>query len=213
MTGCTTVFDHSYVFQNGCRVDDQIAAAKEIDVRFHACRGSMSLGQSRGGLPPDDCVEEEDAIMRDSRRAIETYRDSSHGAMTRMTLGPCSPFSVTPALLKDTAQLARAYGVRLHTHLCETSNEEHFILSRFQQRPVDWMEGFGCLGNDVWFAHTVHVDDEEIAEFAKSGVGVAHVRAPTCGRPRALHRSKNTSMQESKWGSVWMVPLATTVPT
>jgi 8-oxoguanine deaminase len=174
MTGCTTVFDHAYVFQNGCRVDDQIAAAKEIGVRFHACRGSMSLGQSKGGLPPDDCVEEEGAIISDSRRAIETYHDSSHGAMIRMTLGPCSPFSVTPALLKDTAQLARAYKVRMHTHLCETSDEENFTLSHFQQRPVDWMEGFGWLGNDVWFAHAVHVDDEEIARFARAGVGVAH---------------------------------------
>jgi 8-oxoguanine deaminase len=174
MTGCTTVFDHSYVFQYGCRVDDQIAAAKEFGARFHACRGSMSLGESKGGLPPDDCVEEEDAIMADSRRAIETYHDSSHGAMTRMTLGPCSPFSVTPALLKDTAQLARAYKVRMHTHLSETLDEENFTLSRFQQRPVDWMEGFGWVGNDVWFGHAVHVDDEEIAKFAKAGVGVAH---------------------------------------
>ena len=174
MTGCTTVFDHSYVFQNGCRVDDQIAAAKEIGMRFHACRGSMSLGESRGGLPPDDCVEDEDAIMRDCRRAIETFHDPSHGAMTRMTLGPCSPFSVTPALLRDTAQLARAHKVRMHTHLCETFDEESFILSRFQQRPVDWIERFGWLGNDVWFAHAVHVDDEEIARFAKAGVGVAH---------------------------------------
>jgi amidohydrolase family protein/carbohydrate-selective porin (OprB family) len=174
MTGCTTVFDHSYVFQNGCRVDDQIAAAKEIGVRFHACRGSMSLGESRGGLPPDDCVEQEDAIMRDCRRAIVTYHDSSHGAMTRMTLGLCSPFSVTSALLRDTAQLARAYKVRMHTHLCEMFDEENFILSRFQQRPVDWIERFGWLGNDVWFAHAVHVDDEEIARLAKAGVGVAH---------------------------------------
>src|SRR6266851_4502844 len=174
MSGCTTVFDHAYVFKNGCRVDDQIAAAREIGVRFHACRGSMSLGESKGGLPPDDCVEEEDAILSDSRRAIETYHDSLHGAMTRMTLGPCSPFSVTPALLKETAQLARAYKVRMHTHLCETSDEENFTLSRFEQRPVDWMEGFGWLGDDVWFAHAVHVDDEEIAKFAKAGVGVAH---------------------------------------
>jgi 8-oxoguanine deaminase len=174
MTGSTTVFDHSYVFKNGCRVDDQIAAAKEIGTRFHACRGSMSLGESRGGLPPDDCVEQEDAIIKDSRRAIETYHDASHGAMIRMTLGPCSPFSVTPALLKDTAQLARAYKVRIHTHLCETFDEENFTLSHFQQRPVDWMEGFGWLGDDVWFAHAIHVDDEEIARFAKAGVGVAH---------------------------------------
>jgi len=174
MTGCTTVFDHAYVFKNGCRVDDQIAAAKEIGVRFHACRGSMSLGESRGGLPPDDCVEEEGAILKDSRRVIEAYHDASPGAMVRMTLGPCSPFSVTDGLLKETAQLARAYKVRMHTHLCETFDEENFTLTRFQKRPVDWMEGFGWLGDDVWFAHAIHVDDDEIARFAKLGVGVSH---------------------------------------
>ena len=109
MTGCTTVFDHSYIFKNGCRVDDQIAAAREIGVRFQACRGSMSLGESKGGLPPDDCVEDEGDILKDSQRVIETYHDTAHGAMVRMTLGPCSPFSITEGLLKETAQLARAY--------------------------------------------------------------------------------------------------------
>jgi 8-oxoguanine deaminase len=173
-SGCTTVFDHSYVFPNGCRVDDQIAAAQEIGVRFHACRGSMSLGESRGGLPPDDCVEDEEAILKDCRRVIEGYHDESHGAMTRIVLGPCSPFSVSTDLLKESARLARAYKVSLHTHLCETWDEERFTLTRYQLRPVAWMETLGWLGDDVWFAHAVHVDDDEIRQFARTGVGAAH---------------------------------------
>jgi 8-oxoguanine deaminase len=173
-SGCTTVFDHTYVFPNGCRIDDQISAAQEIGVRFHASRGSMSLGESRGGLPPDSCVEEEAAILEDSRRVIETYHDASRGSMTQVVLAPCSPFSVTPELLRETAELARSYGVRLHTHLCETFDEELFTLSNFEQRPVAWMETMGWLGDDVWFAHAVHVDDDEIREFARTGVGVAH---------------------------------------
>jgi 8-oxoguanine deaminase len=173
-SGCTTVFDHAYVFQNGCRVDDQIAAAKEIGVRFHACRGSMSLGESKGGLPPDDCVEDEKAILADCVRVIETYHDASCGAMTQVVLGPCSPFSVTTDLLRESAQLARAYKVRLHTHLCETMDEERYTLERYQLRPVAWMETLDWLGSDVWFAHAIHVDDDEIQQFARTGAGAAH---------------------------------------
>ncbi len=173
-SGCTTVFDHSYVFPNGCRVDDQIAAAQEIGVRFHACRGSMSLGESHGGLPPDDCVEDEEVILKDCVRAIEAYHDDRPGAMTRVVLGPCSPFSVTTDLLKESAKLARAYKVSLHTHLCETWDEERFTLTRYQLRPVAWMETLGWLGDDVWFAHAIHVDDDEIRHFARTGVGAAH---------------------------------------
>src|ERR687886_2152951 len=174
VSGCTTVFDHTYVFPNGCRVDEQIAAAWEIGVRFHASRGSMSLGESQGGLPPDSCVEDEAEILKDSQRVIETYHDASRGSMTRIVLAPCSPFSVTPELLRESAELARAHGVRLHTHLCETFDEERFTLTNFQQRPVAWMETMGWLGDDVWFAHAVHVDDDEIREFARTGAGVAH---------------------------------------
>lgn len=173
-SGCTTVFDHAYVFQNGCRVDDQIAAAKEIGVRFHACRGSMSLGESKGGLPPDDCVEDERAILADCVRAIETHHDTARGAMTRVVLGPCSPFSVTTDLLRESAKLARAYKVPLHTHLCETMDEERYTLERYQLRPVAWMETLDWLGADVWFAHAIHVDDVEIDQFVRAGVGVAH---------------------------------------
>ena len=173
-SGCTTVFDHTYVFPNDCRIDDQISAAREIGVRFHASRGSMSLGESQGGLPPDSCVEDEAAILEDSRRVIETYHDASRGSMTQVVLAPCSPFSVTPELLRETAELARSYGVRLHTHLCETFDEELFTLTNFRQRPVAWMESMGWLGDDVWFAHAIHVDDDEIRQFASTGVGVAH---------------------------------------
>jgi 8-oxoguanine deaminase len=173
-SGCTTVFDHAYVFKNGSRVDDQIAAASEIGVRFHACRGSMSLGESRGGLPPDDCVEDEPAILADCVRAIETYHDRSRGAMTRLVLGPCSPFSVSTDLLKESATLARAYQVPLHTHLCETMDEERYTLERYQLRPVAWMATLGWLGTDVWFAHAIHVNDDEIQEMARAGVGAAH---------------------------------------
>jgi 8-oxoguanine deaminase len=174
MSGCTTVFDHSYVFQNGCRVDDQIAAAGEIGMRFHACRGSMSLGESRGGLPPDNCVEDEAFILDDSVRVIREYHDPGRGAMIRVVLGPCSPFSVSADLLRESAKLAREYGVGLHTHLCETYDEERYTLSSYQLRPVAWMETAGWLGNDVWFAHAIHVNDQEIREFASSGTGVAH---------------------------------------
>jgi 8-oxoguanine deaminase len=173
-SGCTTVFDHTYIFQNGSRVDDQIAAAREIGVRFHASRGSMSLGESRGGLPPDDCVEDEAEILADSQRVIETYHDASRGSMTQVVLAPCSPFSVTPELLRESAKLARAHGVRLHTHLCETFDEERYTLEHYRLRPVAWMETMDWLGDDVWFAHAIHVNDDEIRKFARTGVGAAH---------------------------------------
>jgi 8-oxoguanine deaminase len=174
LSGCTTVFDHSYVFKNGNTVDVQIEAARDIGVRFHASRGSMSLGESKGGLPPDDCVEDETFILTDSQRVIERYHDASVGSMTQIVLAPCSPFSVTTTLLKESAALARHYKVKLHTHLCETLDEERYTLERFGLRPVDWMETLGWLGDDVWFAHAIHVDDDEIRKFAASGCGMAH---------------------------------------
>ena len=174
LSGCTTVFDHTYVFKNGNSVDCQIEAAKEIGVRFHASRGSMSLGESKGGLPPDDCVEDEAFILKDSQRVIERYHDPSVGAMTQIALAPCSPFSVTTSLLEESAALARSHKVRLHTHLCETLDEERYTLERFHLRPVDWMETLGWLGDDVWFAQAIHVDDDEIRKFAATGCGAAH---------------------------------------
>ncbi|HEY5752109.1 MAG TPA: 8-oxoguanine deaminase [Chthoniobacterales bacterium] len=174
LSGCTTVFDHTYLYQSGNNVDCQIAAAKDIGVRFHASRGSMSLGESQGGLPPDDCVEDEHFILQDSERVIKEHHDASIGSMTQIVLAPCSPFSVTTSLLKDSAALARQYGVKLHTHLCETLDEERYTLERFGLRPVDWMETLDWLGDDVWFAHAIHVDDDEIKKFAQTGCGAAH---------------------------------------
>lgn len=174
LSGCTTVFDHTYIFQSGNSVDCQIQAARDIGVRFHASRGSMSLGQSQGGLPPDDCVEDEKFILADSERVIKAHHDAAPGSMTRIVLAPCSPFSVTVSLLRDSAALARQYQVKLHTHLCETRDEERYTLERFGLRPVDWMETHGWLGDDVWFAHAIHVDDEEIRKFTQTGCGVAH---------------------------------------
>lgn len=174
LSGCTTVFDHSYLFRNGNKVDYQIEAARDLGVRFHASRGSMSLGESKGGLPPDDCVENEDDIIADSIRVVDRYHDASRGAMTRIVLAPCSPFSVSEDLLRETAALARDKKVMLHTHLCETLDEERYTLERFGKRPVDWMEGLDWLGEDVWFAHAIHVDDEEITKFAHTGCGAAH---------------------------------------
>ncbi len=174
LSGCTTVFDHSYLFRSGNKVDYQIEAAHDLGVRFHASRGSMSLGESKGGLPPDDCVENEDDIIADSIRVVDRYHDARRGAMTRIVLAPCSPFSVSEDLLRETAALARDKKVMLHTHLCETLDEERYTLERFGKRPVDWMEGLDWLGEDVWFAHAIHVDDEEITKFAHTGCGAAH---------------------------------------
>lgn len=174
MSGCTTAADHHYVFPPGCRLDDQIEAAAEIGMRFHASRGSMSLGESSGGLPPDSVVEDEAAILRDSTRVVETFHDPTPGAMTRIVLAPCSPFSVTPDLMRESARLARAKGVRLHTHLAETLDEERFCLAKFGLRPVAYMESLDWLGDDVWFAHAVHADAAEIDALARTGSGVAH---------------------------------------
>ncbi len=173
-SGCTTVFDHLYIYPNGARLDDEIRAAQEIGVRFHASRGSMSLGESRGGLPPDRVVEDEAFILKDSQRLVEQYHDPRPGAMLRIVLAPCSPFSVTGELMRQSALLARALGVRLHTHLAETVDEEAFCLEKFGHRPVAYMETLGWIGDDVWFAHSVHVNEAEIGLYASTGCGVAH---------------------------------------
>jgi 8-oxoguanine deaminase len=173
-SGCTTVFDHAYVFQNGCKVDDQIHAAAELGVRFAISRGSMSLGQSKGGLPPDDCVEDEAEILSDSVRAIERYHDPKPGSMLQMVLAPCSPFSVSADLMRESAKIARHYGVKLHTHLCETLDEERYTLQHKGLRPVAYMETLDWVGPDVWYAHAVHVNDEEVGLFAQKGAGVCH---------------------------------------
>jgi len=174
LSGCTTASDHLYIYPNGCRLDDEIRAAQEIGIRFHASRGSMSLGQSQGGLPPDSVVEDEAFILSDTQRVIETYHDPRPYAMLRIAVAPCSPFSVTPDLMREAAALARSYGVRLHTHLAETLDEEAFCLSRFARRPVEYAEDLGWVGEDVWHAHCVHLDGREIGLFAHTRTGVCH---------------------------------------
>lgn len=174
LSGCTTASDHLYIYPNGCRIDDEIRAAQEIGIRFHASRGAMSLGESQGGLPPDRVVEDEGFILKDTRRAIETYHDPHPYAMTRIVVAPCSPFSVTPDLMREGAALARSYGVRLHTHLAETLDEEQFCLREFGSRPVGYAEKLGWAGDDVWYAHGVHVNGSEIALLAQTGTGVCH---------------------------------------
>jgi 8-oxoguanine deaminase len=174
LSGCTTASDHLYLFPNGSKLDDEISAARDVGLRLHASRGSMSLGESQGGLPPDSVVESEEAILKDSQRLIEQYHDPKPGALTRIVLAPCSPFSVTGDLMRQSAILAREYGVRLHTHLAETQDEEVFCLEMFGHRPVDYMDILGWTGPDVWFAHSVHVNQEEIHFYAHTGCGVAH---------------------------------------
>jgi cytosine/adenosine deaminase-related metal-dependent hydrolase len=174
LSGCTTASDHLYLFPNGSRLDDEIAAAKEVGLRLQASRGSMSLSEKDGGLPPDSVVDTEAHILKDSQRQIETYHDPKPGAQTQIVLAPCSPFSVTSDLMRESAKLAREYGVHLHTHLAETEDEEQFCLQKFGHRPVGYMQEVGWVGADVWFAHAVWVNDEEIGVFAKHKCGVAH---------------------------------------
>lgn len=175
--GCTTCFDHHYVFpkqNSGEFIDQQFWAAEQLGMRFHASRGSMSLGKKDGGLPPDDLVQSTEEILADSIRLIEKFHDPAPYAMSRVVLAPCSPFSVTEELMRQTAELARIKQVRLHTHLAETKDEEDFCLDRFGMRPLDYMESLGWLGEDVWFAHGVHFDAGELEKLAATKTGVAH---------------------------------------
>jgi cytosine/adenosine deaminase-related metal-dependent hydrolase len=174
LSGCTTSSDHLYVYPNGSKIDDEIQAATELGIRFTATCGSMSLGESKGGLPPDSCVEDEDAILADSRRAIEQYHQRDRFGMVHIALAPCSPFSVTGDLMRESAALARSYGVRLHTHLAETMDEEAFCIQKFGKPPVAYVESLGWTGEDVWHAHCVCMKDAEIALFARTGTGAAH---------------------------------------
>jgi 8-oxoguanine deaminase len=174
LSGCTTASDHLYIFPNDARIDDEIRAAREIGLRFHASRGSMSLGESHGGLPPDRVVEDEDDILHDTQRAIEEYHEADRFGMIRIVVAPCSPFSVTPDLMRAAADLARSYDVRLHTHLAETLDEEEFCLDQFGHRPISYAEELGWIGGDVWYAHGVHVNGSEIELMARTGTGICH---------------------------------------
>jgi cytosine/adenosine deaminase-related metal-dependent hydrolase len=176
LTGCTTTSDHLYLFPQGQErlVDAEIAAARDLGIRFHPTRGSMSRGQSQGGLPPDDVCQDEETILRDSGRLVREYHDDRPRAMTRIALAPCAPFSVSDALMRRTADLARERGVRLHTHLAETLDEERYCQEVYGCRPVEYLRRLGWLGADVWLAHCVHLSGDEVALFAATGTGVAH---------------------------------------
>jgi cytosine/adenosine deaminase-related metal-dependent hydrolase len=174
LSGCTTSSDHLYIYPNGVRLDDSIEAARRIGMRFTATRGSMSVGQSQGGLPPDRVVESEDFILKDTQRVIETFHDKSFGAMTQVAVAPCSPFSVSRDLMRLSAELARAHQVRLHTHLAENDHDLAYSREKFGCTPTQYAQDLGWLGPDVWHAHCVKLDAEGISLFAASKTGVAH---------------------------------------
>ncbi|HJE23664.1 MAG TPA: 8-oxoguanine deaminase [Methylorubrum populi] len=174
LSGCTTSSDHLYIYPNGCRLDDSIEAAEAIGMRFHAARGAMSVGESKGGLPPDAVVEDEAAILADTRRLIESWHDPARFAMRRIVVAPCSPFSVSRELMRDSAELARAYGVGLHTHLAETENDVAYSREQFGMTPAEYAAELGWVGRDVWHAHCVKLDEAGIRLFGRTRTGVAH---------------------------------------
>jgi 8-oxoguanine deaminase len=174
LSGCTTSADHLYLYPHDSRIDDEIRAAREIGVRFHPNRGSMSLGRSKGGLPPDSVVEDEGAILADCQRAYEQYHDPARYSMCRLVIAPCSPFSVTPELMRASAAFARQRGLVLHTHVAETRDEEAYCLKHFGVRPVELMRQLDWVGADVWWTHCVYVNDDDMALMAETGTGVSH---------------------------------------
>jgi len=174
LSGCTTSSDHLYIYPNGCRLDDSLEAAQQIGMRFHAARGSMSVGQSKGGLPPDRVVEQEADILRDTQRLIETYHDASRHAMQRIVVAPCSPFSVSRDLMRESATMARNFGVSLHTHLAENVSDIAYSREKFNMTPAEYAEDCGWVGHDVWHAHCVQLDEPGIHLFARTGTGIAH---------------------------------------
>jgi len=180
LSGCTLTSDHLYLYPNGARLDDTIAAAAEIGLRFHPTRGAMSIGESAGGLPPDSLVEREEDILNDCIRVIDAFHDAEEGAMVRVGIAPCSPFSVSRELMRDAAVLARDKGVRLHTHLAENDEDIAYSEAQFGCRPGQYAEDLGWTGADVWHAHCVKLDVREIDLFARSGTGVAHCPCSNC---------------------------------
>ncbi|HMD62283.1 MAG TPA: 8-oxoguanine deaminase [Opitutaceae bacterium] len=174
LSGCTTSSDHLYIYPNGCRLEDSLQSASEIGMRFHAARGSMSFGRSRGGLPPDSLVEAEPAILTDTQRLIEAHHDPRPFAMLRIAVAPCSPFSVSRDLMRESANLARSLGVRLHTHLAENDTDVAYSRERFGMTPAQYAEELGWVGRDVWHAHCVKLDAAGVDLFARTGTGVAH---------------------------------------
>lgn len=180
LSGCTQTSDHLYMYPNGARLDDSIAAAQEVGLRFHPTRGAMSIGRSAGGLPPDSLVEDEAAILKDCIRVIDTFHDPTPGAMIRVGVAPCSPFSVSRDLMREAAVLARDKGVRLHTHLAENDEDVRYSLAQFGCKPGQYAEDLGWTGDDVWHAHCVKLDSQEIDLFSKTRTGVAHCPCSNC---------------------------------
>jgi cytosine/adenosine deaminase-related metal-dependent hydrolase len=180
LSGCTLTSDHLYLYPNGSRLDDTIAAAQEIGLRFHPTRGAMSIGESAGGLPPDALVENEDAILNDCIRVIDAFHDPAPGAMVRVGVAPCSPFSVSRDLMRNAALLARDKRVMLHTHLAENDEDVAYSMAMFGCRPGQYAQDLGWTGNDVWHAHCVKLDADEIGLFARTGTGVAHCPCSNC---------------------------------
>ncbi len=214
LSGCTTASDHTYVWPNGARLDDQLEAAAEMGIRFHASRGSMSVGQSQGGLPPDSCVEDEAAIMRDSQRVIEQYHDAARFAMTRIVLAPCSPFSVSAELMRESLALARISGVHVHTHLAETLDEERYCLEHYKMRPVELAESLGWVGDDVWHAHMVHPNaGGDYASSASRTPASRTVPPRTCGWAPGSRRCARSRAQARASASASTARPRTTRPT
>ncbi|QQU58068.1 8-oxoguanine deaminase (plasmid) [Serratia liquefaciens] len=174
LSGCTTSSDHQYVYPNGIKLDHSIEAAQEMGMRFHACRGSMSVGKKQGGLPPDSIVEDEKFILKDTQRVIEQFHDGRRGAMLRIVVAPCSPFSVSEQLMRESAKLARSYKVSMHTHLAENVSDIEYSKKNFNKTPAQYVEDLEWVGHDVWHAHCVKLDDYGMKLFARTGTGVAH---------------------------------------
>ena len=176
-SGATTISDHLYLFPQAASdelIDIEIESARETGIRFQPTRGSMSLGRSKGGLPPDDVVQREDDILADYERLVKKYHDEADGSMVRISLAPCSPFSVTPELMKMTVDFANDHNLMIHTHLAETMDEEKFCLAKFGMRPVEYMQSLGWIRKNAWFAHTVHLSDNDIESLRDAGCGISH---------------------------------------
>ncbi|MCW2716525.1 8-oxoguanine deaminase [Pseudonocardia sp.] len=201
-SGCTTASDHHYVFprEGGDVFAAEIRAAQDVGLRFHPCRGSMDLGQRDGGLPPDDVVEDRDAILTASRDAVDRWHDPSPGSMLRVALAPCSPFSVTGDLMRESAELARELGVLLHTHLAETTDEEDFCRERFGCSPLDYVEGLGWTGEDVWFAHGIHFDDDAVRKIGSTRTGVAHCPSSNARLGAGIARTRDLRASGARVG-------------
>jgi 8-oxoguanine deaminase len=201
-TGCTTTTDHHYVFprEGGDLLGAEIRAAQDVGLRFHPTRGSMDLGQRDGGLPPDHVVEDREAILTASEAAIDRWHDPAPGAMVRIALAPCSPFSVTGDLMRESAELARTRGVRLHTHLAETIDEEDFCRERFGCSPLEYVEGLGWTGEDVWFAHAVHLDDAAVKKIGDTGTGVAHCPSSNARLGAGIARTRDLRAANARVG-------------